>query len=407
MTYTSNDVKIVFKSHSNLTQGKIQKRLYATFSSFNPTHILSFWYRNGEVRLWIHSFIPIILVAQEFIFYIFCRQVRVISVTPGYLAPPSFWLWTTFTFCFLEIHFWEVLVDIVTVGLCGKLIEPLWGQMEMLTFFAIVNFGVAILTTAFYFVLYACTFNTEFLFMVHIHGLAGYVSGVAVAVKQIMPDLVIMKTPLGKISNRNVPLTVFFLSVILKVIGLVDGTYPTMFFNGLFVSWIYLRFYQKHSNGTRGDMADYFTIASFFPNVIQPPIAMISNSIYSGLVKIGLCRKVVRKYDVANPVGVTISIPSTSNSGNTDHHDTERRRQIALKALSERLSKSHVGVKSVPLTKHGKHSSKVLESSTPRSSDHTPFQPQFTQQQPHYQQKNPSPTDEGGGDESTPLVQNV
>lgn len=185
--------------------------------------------------------------------------VRVISVTPGYIMPPSFWLWTAFTFCFLEIHFWEVLVDIITVGLCGKLIEPLWGQMEMLLFFAVVNFGVAVITTAFYFILYVCTFNTDLLFTVHIHGLAGYIAGVSVAVKQIMPDLVIAKTPLGKISNRNVPLCVVFVSVILKLIGLVDGTYPTMFFSGLIVSWIYLRFYQKHSNGTRGDMADYFT----------------------------------------------------------------------------------------------------------------------------------------------------
>nr|CAH7769111.1 unnamed protein product [Callosobruchus chinensis] len=283
--------------------------------------------------------------------------------------------------------------------------------MEMLTFFAIVNFAVAILTTAFYFILYACTFNTEFLFMVHIHGLAGYVAGVAVAVKQIMPDLVIMKTPLGKISNRNVPLTVFFLSVILKVIGLVDGTYPTMFFNGLLISWIYLRFYQKHSNGTRGDMADYFTIASFFPNVVQPPIAMISNTIYSGLVKIGLCRKVVRKYDVANPVGVTISIPGSSSS-NIDHHDTERRRQIALKALSERLSKSHaVGVKAALSPKHGKHGAKTMTSSSPHSSsDRSAFQSLAVQgplmHHPLYQQKNPT-SDDDGGDERTSLIQDV
>lgn len=260
--------------------------------------------------------------------------IRLISITPGHLMPSSFWLWTTFTFCFLEIHFWEVMVDIITVGLCGKLIEPLWGQMEMMLFFAIVNFGVAIITTAFYFILYVCTSNTEFLFDVHIHGLAGYIAGVSVAVKQIMPDLVIAKTPLGKISNRNVPLSVFFMSVILKLIGLVDGTYPTMFFNGLLVSWIYLRFYQKHTNGSRGDMADYFTFASFFPNVIQPPIAIVSNSIYGCFVKIGLCKKVVRKFDMHNPTGVTI-IPGA------DQHDMERRRQIALKALNERLSKSH------------------------------------------------------------------
>lgn len=189
------------------------------------------------------------------------EAVNILSVTPGFLMPPSFWIWTAFTFCFLEVHFWEVLVDIVTLGLCGKLIEPLWGQIEMMTFFAIINLGVAIISTAFYFILYMCTFNTDVLFTVHIHGLAGYIAGVSVAVKQIMPDLVLVKTPLGKLSNKNVPLLVFFMSLILWLVGLLEGTYPTMFLSGLLISWIYLRFYQWHSNGSRGDMADYFTFA--------------------------------------------------------------------------------------------------------------------------------------------------
>lgn len=189
------------------------------------------------------------------------EAVRVLSVTPGYLIPPSCWLWTLFTFCFLELHFWEVLVDIVTVGLCGKLIEPLWGQMEMMTFFAVVNVGVAVTSTVYYLILYTCTSDPDLLFGVHIHGLAGYIAGVSVAVKQIMPDLVLVKTPLGKLSNRNVPLCVFFVSLIIWAIGLLDGTYPTMFLSGLIASWIYLRFYQYHSNGSRGDMADYFTFA--------------------------------------------------------------------------------------------------------------------------------------------------
>ncbi|CAG9761071.1 unnamed protein product [Ceutorhynchus assimilis] len=259
---------------------------------------------------------------------------EVISVTPGYIMPPSR-IWSLFTFCFMEIHFWEVLVDIITVGLCGKLIEPLWGPLEMMTFFALVNFGVGILTTTFYFILYYCFDDTRYLYNVYIHGLAGYIAGVSVSVKQIMPDLVIVKTPLGKLSNKNVPLTVFFLSVMFKIIGLVDGTYPTMYFWGMIVSWVYLRFYQKHTSGSRGDMADYFTFASFFPNVIQPPIALVSNTIYNALVRIGICKKSVRKFDLANPSGVTVTVAGA------DQHDMERRRQIALKALSERLSKSY------------------------------------------------------------------
>jgi hypothetical protein len=40
-----------------------------------------------------------------------------------------------------------------------------------------------------------------------------------------------------------------------------------------------------HANGSRGDTADGFAFASFFPNVIQPPVAVFGNTIFSLLGK--------------------------------------------------------------------------------------------------------------------------
>ena len=145
--------------------------------------------------------------------------VLAMSVTPGYFNPPHFWIWTALSHCFLEIHFWEVVVDIFTVMLVGKLIEPLWGALEMMTFFFITNIGVAVLSAFFYYFLYMCTFNTELLFQVHIHGLSGYLAGVSIAVKQVMPDHILARTPIGKITNRNIPLAVFGLTFIMWAIG--------------------------------------------------------------------------------------------------------------------------------------------------------------------------------------------
>merc|ERR1719158_463647 len=82
-----------------------------------------------------------------------------------------------------------------------------------------------------------------------------------------------------------------------------------MFGTGLVVSWIYLRFY-------------------------QPPVSVLSNTVFSLLVKCRVCKKPVRRYDVGAPAGITISLPGAESQ------DAERRRQIALRALSERLSKS-------------------------------------------------------------------
>ncbi|XP_013178039.1 PREDICTED: rhomboid-like protein 19 [Papilio xuthus] len=261
--------------------------------------------------------------------------VNVLSVTPGFLLPPSFQLWSTFTFWFLEIHLWEVIIDIVTVGLCGKLIEPLWGQMEMMKFFFLTNIGVAFLTTFYYLVIYAWTQDTSLLFEIHVHGLAGYLAAVSVAVKQIMPDHLLIKTPLGKLTNRSLPLLILIAAIILWAVGALEGTYPCMWGSGTILSWVYLRFWQRHSSGTRGDMADNFSFDNFFPTVVQPVVRAVLGPPARCLARLGLCPSPPRRVTLAlSPRGVTISMPGV------EPHDMERRRQIALKALSERLSKT-------------------------------------------------------------------
>jgi len=70
------------------------------------------------------------------------------------------------------------------------------------------------------------------------------------------------------------------------------------------VSWIYLRFYKVNTLDTlpttssavmpsttlRGDASETFSFASFFPDIIQPPITSIGNTIFNLLVKLGVCR---------------------------------------------------------------------------------------------------------------------
>ncbi|XP_033746676.1 transmembrane protein 115-like [Pecten maximus] len=256
-----------------------------------------------------------------------------VAVTPGYVIPPNFWFWTFVTHAFIEVHFWDVLVDIAVVILCGKLLEPLWGALDMLLFFLIVNTGVAVVTAFSYLIFYLVSKNEEFLFETYIHGLAGYIAGFAVAVKQIMPDHVLVTSPFGKLRNTHIPLLLLFVVVTLRLAGLLDGPYPFMFGFGILISWIYLRFYQKHTNGNRGDMADNFGFPSFFPSQLQPFVAMFSNTVFLALVKIKICKKPQRKYDVSSPSTITITLPGTDQ-------DAERRRQVALKALNERLNKT-------------------------------------------------------------------
>ena len=184
-----------------------------------------------------------------------------VAVTPGYVLPPNFWVWTYFTHSFIETHIWCVVIDVCVLFLYGKLLEPLWGALEMLIFYMVINFGVAVLTTLTYVGIYLVTRNTDYLFKTHIHGLAGYMAGFSVAVKQVMPDHMLVNTPFFKMRNKHIPILLLVVAIIVRLLNGVDGPFPIMFGTGIVVSWIYLRFYQKHNNGNRGDMADNFTFA--------------------------------------------------------------------------------------------------------------------------------------------------
>ena len=188
---------------------------------------------------------------------------EVLTVIPGNVIPPSFWYWTYVTHTFIEQHFWNVLIDVVVVLLYGKLLEPLWGAKEMLIYYIFVTVSVAVSSTFIYFVIFLIARNPVYLFEVQICGLAGYVGAFSVAVKQVMPDLVLINSPFGKLRNKHIPLWLLFLAFIARFVGIEDGPYPVMFGMGIFTSWIYLRFYQKHSNGNRGDFAESFSFARY------------------------------------------------------------------------------------------------------------------------------------------------
>ncbi|XP_033644329.1 transmembrane protein 115-like [Asterias rubens] len=254
-----------------------------------------------------------------------------LAVTPALFFPPSFQIWTLFTHSFVEVHIWFVLIDIFFILIAGKLIEPLFGALEMLIFFCVVNTGAALLSSFVYLFMYLTVFKPELLFASHMHGLGGYVSGVAVVLKQTMGDEDLVGRGIIKIKMKDLPLLILMIAILLRIVGLIPGTSLCMSASGLLVSWVYLRFFQRQSSG-KGDMSDTFCFATFFPEAVQLPVNVVSNTVYSVLVRIKVCKKQIRKYDVGAPSPININLPGS------DPADAERRRQIALKALNERLS---------------------------------------------------------------------
>lgn len=118
-----------------------------------------------------------------------------LGVTPGYLFPPNFWVWTLASHGLVEQHVWGVAANVGTVMACGRLLEPLWGALELLIFFAVVNVSAGLLAGLSYLLTYVATFDLDFLFAVRIYGAAGFLGGVLVALKQTMGDTTVLRVP--------------------------------------------------------------------------------------------------------------------------------------------------------------------------------------------------------------------
>lgn len=219
--------------------------------------------------------------------------VKWFTLTPGYVLSPRHWIWSIvsmITYPFIELYFYQVVLDVVVVSLSTTLIEPLWGKRELVTFFAVINVSVAIFTMVHYTIIYTVKGDAVYLYGVKIYGLTGYLAAICVTVKQLLPDSVLISTSLGKMKNDNVPLAALSVSLLLYLFNLTSGVSVITFSYGLISSWIYLRFFQFHpTNGTRGDMSDSFAFATFFPNVLQPLVSLICDTVYSFLVRIKFC----------------------------------------------------------------------------------------------------------------------
>jgi hypothetical protein len=81
----------------------------------------------------------------------------------------------------------------------------------------------------------------------------------------------------------------------------------------------------------------FFVLNSFFPSIIQPFVAVISNTIFDILVRIKICTKPPKRYNISSTTQITLNV---SNTQSLEAIDAERRRQKALKALKERLNKN-------------------------------------------------------------------
>ncbi|CAN6300852.1 unnamed protein product [Urochloa humidicola] len=278
--------------------------------------------------------LAVILFLAHILVQLFPSAAGYLTLIPARTIP---FAWNLVTAGYIEQTIPGVIVSIVGLLLFGKVLEPLWGAKELLKFIFIVNLSTSACVFVTAIVLYYITQEESYLYT-PLSGFYGVLSGLLVGIKQILPDQELNLFVL-KISAKWIPSILAFISVAVSFILKESMAYlPTILF-GIYVSWIYLRYFQKRLEvDLRGDPSDEFSFSSFFPGFFRPildPIASIFHKIF--------CGRSARSEGTGNALDGSQFPGSGSIEAN-------RRRERGQRALEQRLAEKLAAVRSAEVT---------------------------------------------------------
>ncbi|KAL6657468.1 hypothetical protein ACP70R_005248 [Stipagrostis hirtigluma subsp. patula] len=241
--------------------------------------------------------------------------------------------WNLITAGYVEQTIPGVVVSVIGLLLFGKLLEPLWGSKEFSKFIFFVNFSTSACVFITAIALYYVTQQESYLYT-PLSGFYGVLSGLLVGIKQLLPDQELNLFVL-KIKGKWIPSLVALISVVVSFFVKELVSYLPLLLFGIYMSWIYLRYFQKRlETGLKGDPSEEFSFSSFFPEFLRPILDPIA-SIFHRL----LCGRSERS-DSRGQALETSSLPGS------DSIEANRRRERGQRALEQRLAEKLAAVKS-------------------------------------------------------------
>ncbi|CAN6632212.1 hypothetical protein TRVA0_013S02080 [Trichomonascus vanleenenianus] len=232
-----------------------------------------------------------------------------LTIVPGQSAYP----WVLLTATYVE----ETVVSFLVTGSVllygGRYCEMVWGSTEFARFIGILTVVPNAVAFLFYRVLYGITDQPEYA-AVTICGGPAVVAGFLVAFKQLVPEHCVVLLGCIRFRVNSVPLAYL---VVASLTGLWYDVYAVLAWLGFFASWYYLRFLrvsyidpvlpfstttasltptvslqgEEDSKRIRGDAADSFSLASFFPEPISLAIDLVCDACYQAACGMRLMRR--------------------------------------------------------------------------------------------------------------------
>ncbi|KAI9888257.1 MAG: hypothetical protein M1814_000796 [Vezdaea aestivalis] len=263
---------------------------------------------------------------------------------------PIWYPWVVLTTTLVEQNLVSLLISVFAVFFGGRYLERAWGGKELAKFLVVV----AVVPNATLWILYAvfdALLGTNAQPMT-LCGTIAVQSGFLVAFKQLVPEhTVAIAKGIIKMRLKHFPALFLLFNALLSLFIL--STLPLALSSlGFLTSWLYLRFYKRTtidaSSTTptilRGDASETFTLASFFPEPLHTPLALLTSKIWNLVVALKICTPFsTEDVDASNEAaaargeGLPSLLGGRSGGGSGARAEAERRRALALKALDQRL----------------------------------------------------------------------
>lgn len=279
-------------------------------------------------------------------------------IVPYLALIPSQCLWYPWTFLtatFVEQNIVTLLLNGATVFFGGKYLERAWGSQGFVYVLLIASIIPNLLAAPTYIMWAAVTGNPQRA-LTPLNGGITTQATFLVAFKQLVPEHTVSIYK-GMIKMRVKHFPAVFLAVN-TLSGFLLGTDTALIlaWYGLITTWTYLRFYKRQPDlsgastddrGLKGDASETFAFATFFPDIMQPPIAAFCNQVFTVLCNLNLCTPFSDE-DVATgneqaaargEAGLpNFNKQARGTRGMSKREEAERRRALALKALDDRLN---------------------------------------------------------------------
>ncbi|KAK6929208.1 TMEM115/Pdh1/Rbl19 [Dillenia turbinata] len=265
--------------------------------------------------------LAVVLIGGHVVVQIFPPAITYLALIPARTIPFG---WNLLTAGYVEHTLYGVIINTIGLLFVGKLLEPIWGSKEFFKFIFIINFvtylGVFITAVALYYI----TSQENYLYK-PVSGFHGVIAGFLVGIKQIIPH---QELPLVKLKAKWLPSLMLLLPIVASFFAPESVAYlPTLIF-GTYMSWIYLRYFQrKPETKLKGDPSEEFAFSTFFPELLRPLIDPVA-SIFDRM----LCGK---SGTSSEENGYTLGGAPLPGS---DPIEASRRRERGARALEERLA---------------------------------------------------------------------